>query len=127
MFVGVGLGVMNVVVAAAASGSKRALSEPANHTTVTVSKGTLITVTLHSTYWSFHSPSGALSEKGSPVTKPAPIGKCVPGGGCGTVTARFIATRAGTGTISAARTTCGEAMLCRPSQRTYTVKVKVTG
>ena len=114
--------------AVAASTATRSLSESANHHTVNVKKGTTLVVTLHSTYWTFNPLSGnALRAKGRPVTVPAPMGTCVPGGGCGTVTARFVAHADGSATISAGRTSCGEALLCQPSQRTYTVKVKVTG
>jgi hypothetical protein len=113
--------------AVAAGTAPRSLSESANHHTVKVKKGTTLVVTLHTTYWAFNALSGrALRAKGKPVTVPAPMGTCVPGGGCGTVTARFVARADGSATISASRTSCGEALLCQPSQRTFTVKVKVT-
>jgi hypothetical protein len=116
-----------VSAAVAAATATRSLNESANHRAVKVKRGTMLLVTLHSTYWSFQALSGsALRAKGKPVTVPAPMGTCVPGGGCGTVTARFVAHADGSATISASRTSCGEALLCQPSQRTFTVKVKVT-
>ncbi|MHB8692373.1 MAG: hypothetical protein ACYDHH_14125 [Solirubrobacteraceae bacterium] len=128
MFVLLSVGVGGVSAAVAASAATRSLSESANHHTVKVKKGTTLVVTLHSTYWAFNALSGrALRAKGKAVTTPAPMGTCVPGGGCGTVTARFVAHADGSATISASRTSCGEALLCQPSQRTYTVKVTVTG
>jgi hypothetical protein len=66
-----------------------------------------------------------LRALGAPKFAPAPVGTCVPGEGCGTVTETYRAIRDGSGAINAGRTTCGEALLCAPSQRTYTVRVVV--
>ncbi|HEV3053625.1 MAG TPA: hypothetical protein VGX45_03145 [Solirubrobacteraceae bacterium] len=113
-------------VALSAASPTRKLSDTSLHQTVHVSKGTELVVTLHSTYWTFNAPGGrVLTALGSPQVSPAPIGMCVPGQGCGTVTERYRAVKDGTGTINASRTTCGEALLCAPSQRTYAVRVVV--
>src|SRR5258708_40049 len=58
--------------------------------TVSVARGGSVTVVLHSTYWQIKAPSNpsVLQEQGSPVVAPTMQG-CVPGGGCGTVTAQF--------------------------------------
>ena len=117
-----------VATAVAAGAPQRKLSEPSNHKTVHVAKGTIVIVTLHSTYWGFNAPAGGvLQAVGKPRYAPAGIGACVPGEGCGTVSESYRATRDGSGAINASRTSCGEALLCAPSQRTYTVRVVVAG
>ena len=115
-----------VATAFAAGSPQRKLSDSNNRQTVKVTKGTILTVTLHSTYWSFNGPSGGvLRALGTPKVALAPVGTCVPGGGCGTVTESYKAIKDGSGAINASRTTCGEALLCQPSQRTYVVHVTV--
>ncbi len=52
-------------------------------------------------------------------------GHCVAGQGCGTVSATWTAVAAGTATVTAGRTVCGEALACGPGQRTYRVTVTV--
>ncbi len=72
-----------------------------NGTTVRVVKGTTIVVALSSTYWMFPAPPNAavLQMVGAVTTMPAPIGTCVPGGGCGTVSVTYTAVGAGQATI----------------------------
>ncbi|MEV7938973.1 hypothetical protein AB0O82_22920 [Kitasatospora sp. NPDC088264] len=100
------------------------LDEHADGTTVPVAPGTVIRVELHSTYWS---PAAGDSPRTlrptATATTPAP--SCRPGGGCGRVTAGFLATAPGTARLSAHRTTCGEALACPPGQRAFTVTVTV--
>jgi hypothetical protein len=97
--------------ALATGAPQRKLSESSNHQTVHVSRGTTLIVTLHSTYWSLQAPSGGvLRAVGPPRYAPAAMGVCVPGGGCGTVTESYRATKDGVGAINASRTTCGVAL-----------------
>lgn len=95
---------------------------------MTVAKGSTIQVVLASIYWMFPpaiKPS-VLAPVGTPVTAPAPIGTCMPGVGCGTVTATYKAVGTGTATISASRTTCGEALVCTGDNGSWSVAVVVT-
>jgi hypothetical protein len=113
--------------ARAARAHARSLGSAANHGTVRVARGTRIVVTLHSTYWDFRALTGsALRRLGSPRYHSA-VGRCVPGAGCGTVTARFLAARDGTAAIHARRAACGEALACPPSMRRFDVRITVHG
>jgi hypothetical protein len=51
---------------------------------------------------------------------------CVRGQGCGTVSVRYRAVAPGRAIVSAERTTCGEARLCLPAERTYQVTIEIT-
>ncbi|MFC1438829.1 hypothetical protein ABUW04_11215 [Streptacidiphilus sp. N1-10] len=95
--------------------------------TVTVTVGSTVDLVLHSTYWSALRSSAphTLQPIGAAVTSAAP--GCVPGQGCGTVTARFLAAAAGRVVLSATRTVCGEALPCAPGQRSFAVTVLITG
>jgi hypothetical protein len=105
-----------------------AASEADNGRTITLRRGSHLTLTLHSTYWSIKGSSNpaALRELATPVTRPMPA-HCVPGQGCGTVGASFAALSSGSADVTASRTTCGEAMQCAPAQRDYVLHVVVTG
>ena len=100
-----------------------------NGRTITVAVGDQLKITLHSTYWHFAAPTGnALRPAGQPVTEGIPAGPnnhCVPGEGCGTVTAGFDATTPGTAVVTASRTSCGEAMACTGRAGTYRLTVVV--
>lgn len=107
------------------------LSEASNHHTVTIVAGTTFSVKLHNTYWTLTPlPStSALAQVG--VTKvvgslPSSSG-CVPGQGCGTVSAHFVTRHAGYARLSATRTSCGEALRCTPASGHWTVVVHVIG
>jgi hypothetical protein len=95
-------------------------------TTVTLHIGDRLKVVLASTYWTIHPASkpAVLRSDGRPVTTPRPTG-CVPGGGCGTVTATFTAAGDGTTIVSASRTSCGEALRCTGGNGVYRVSVVV--
>jgi len=99
------------------------VDESQNGMTVTVQAGDRIVATLHSTYWQFAAPSGVLQPRGDAVTTPDPKGSCLPGVGCGTVRLTALAASAGEGTLSASRTSCGEAMGCPPGQGSWSVHV----
>jgi hypothetical protein len=94
--------------------------------TVNVRVGQQFTVSLSSTYWEFQPlpDSTVLRSVGAPVTRPSP--GCVPGGGCGTVSASYMAAGAGRVTIVATRRSCGEAMLCTGSAGQFALTVVVT-
>lgn len=98
----------------------------ANGQTVTVANGHEVTITLDSTYWTFQGSSNpaVLLQAGKTVVSST---SCVPGGGCGTVTAHFRAMGPGRAVVTASRTSCGEALACGPDQSTYQITVVVTG
>jgi hypothetical protein len=105
------------------------VSETENGRTITVRSGSRVTLTLHSTYWSIGGSShpNVLHQVGGTSTRPAKPGTCVPGQGCGTVSATFVALSRGTADLTASRTTCGEALRCAPGQGDYVVHVVVAG
>jgi hypothetical protein len=99
-----------------------------NGRSVPVNAGTRVTVRLASTYWQFApTPVGALRQDGTVVVRSVPpgSGRCVPGGGCGTVSLAFHAAHAGRATIVATRRSCGEAMACTGRQGRYAVTIVV--
>jgi hypothetical protein len=93
--------------------------------TVALHVGQRLRVVLHSTYWELTATAGSrvLRLVGTPVV--APKSGCVPGQGCGTVTALYVARAAGTTVVRAERTSCGEAMACTGDAGSYTVTVIV--
>jgi hypothetical protein len=94
--------------------------------TVHVVVGQTITLRLTSTYWHVaQAAPAAVLQTGDRATRPAHSPGCVPGQGCGAVTARFTAARAGRAVIAASRTSCGEALRCSPAQGSYRVRVVV--
>lgn len=102
------------------------VTESDNGRMVAVAHGNEVLVTLHSTYWSLQPIANptVLALLGGPQVTPA--GGCVPGAGCGTVTARYQALAPGQATITATRQSCGEALSCSPSAGTFRVTVVVT-
>ena len=94
--------------------------------TVPVVPGVRLVVALDSTYWTFRpvAPGGVLRTVGPPRVVPR-LSHCVPGQGCGTVTAEFQATGPGSATVEATRTTCGEALRCTAGQGDYRIQVLV--
>ena len=118
-------------VAGAGAATPLTLSESSNHHTVNVAVGATFRVLLHNTYWTLTPlPStSALAKVGSiKVVSSGLAGSgCVPGQGCGTVTAHFVARHAGYARLSATRTSCGEAMRCTAAQGHWTVVVHVHG
>jgi hypothetical protein len=104
-------------------------TEVNNGSTVTVSVGSEVTLELASTYWQVGDSSdpAVLALVSGPTASAAAMGACVPGGGCGTVMAAFRALAPGRATITASRTTCGEAMRCTGADGAYEVTVVVRG
>lgn len=87
--------------------------------------GDRLTLVLHSTYWMVQPPvaPSIVAVAAAPTASPSP--GCVPGSACGTVTAEFVVAGAGTTTVGATRTSCGEARLCAGSEGRYTITVTV--
>ncbi len=102
------------------------IDESANGSTVQLTRGDHLQVTLHSTYWQFNGPSdqAVIAADGGPRTGPGTNCPTYPGSGCGTVTQTFTAEKAGAAKVTATRTTCGEALACSPPQH-WSVTVHV--
>lgn len=94
-----------------------------NGHTMTLTVGQTLSVRLDSTYWTFAPATPPLHENGQPVVSTG--GPCVPGQGCGTVTAGFYASGPGETVVSANRTSCGEAMRCVGQAGEYRLTVVV--
>jgi len=93
---------------------------------VTIRVGDELKVVLESTYWTIAGSSNAsvLSAEGIQVDHPRLRG-CVPGEGCGIAAREFVAEAAGTVTLTAGRTSCGEALRCTGTNGSYSVTVTV--
>ena len=127
---GAALVVLSSVSAVGATTSNVALNEISNGKVVTVHAGDHLTLTLHSTYWTITPlpKQKTITPVGPVVTAPrlpASANGCVPGQGCGTVTAHFLASGVGQIRLSASRTSCGEALRCTPRQSHWTVVIRV--
>jgi len=123
-------GILSHGQAGAATSSRTAAALTAtdaeNGHRITVHVGDRVSVVLRSTYWKFAGSSDAavFTPVGSPTVSPSPSG-CVPGQGCGTVTAAFLAVAPGTAQITASRMSCGEALRCTGSAGSYRLAVTV--
>jgi hypothetical protein len=106
-----------------------ALGDADKGRTVTVRVGDQVVLTLASTYWKISDPTppGLLVATGPPVVNATPPGggTCVPGGGCGTVAVTFRASKPGTATATASRTSCGEARGCVNGEGSYQITIIV--
>jgi hypothetical protein len=109
----------------AATTSDRQVSEADNGRSVAVTVGSEVTLLLGNTYWQVQGSSdpAVLALVSGPTASPAGPLACVPGAGCGTVTAVFHALAPGHATITASRTTCGEALMCTGSAGAYEVTI----
>jgi hypothetical protein len=109
------------------------VNEKSNHKTFTIKRGTTLTLSLNSTYWTItpHAAGSVVASVGKANVKPifpgpnAPSRCQHPGSGCGTVTMHFKAIKIGKTSITATRVSCGEALLCSPAQQDFAVKVVV--
>jgi hypothetical protein len=103
------------------------LAEADSGRTLTVSVGATVKLVLHNTYWTVQGSSNpsVLAPLGQPVYSGAGSVKCIPGTGCGTVTATFKAVAQGSSVVSASRTSCGEALQCPGGAGTFEVTVVV--
>ena len=93
---------------------------------MTLHVGDHVKLILANTYWKIEARSDTtvLRSEGRPVTK-GQLQGCVPGAGCGTTTETFTAIKGGNTTVSASRTSCGEAVLCTGGDGSYKVAVVV--
>ncbi|MGA3057303.1 MAG: hypothetical protein ABSE70_04600 [Candidatus Limnocylindrales bacterium] len=103
------------------------LGEADSGRTLTVSVGATVKLVLHNIYWTVHdSPDpSVMTMVGQPVYSGAGAVKCIPGTGCGTVTATFKALAPGNALISASRSSCGEALQCTGGAGMFEVTVVV--
>jgi hypothetical protein len=113
--------------------SNLVVNQNSNHRTYTVKRGSKLTLSLNSTYWTI-APKAAgsvVTSVGNETVKAilpgpnAPAGCKIAGMGCGTVTMHFKAMKIGKTSITASRVSCGEALLCSPAQKTFSIKVVV--
>jgi hypothetical protein len=91
--------------------------------------GAVLTVTLHSTYWSLLPPSDGLAVQPYAPAATTPATTCpgnVPGSGCGTVIATYNLGHVGTTVLRAHRTVCGEAMRCVGAAGDWSVTIVVS-
>ena len=107
--------------------STLALDDSANGATVRAAPGQPIDLTLGSTYWHIDGSSDprVVSPDAPASAQPAAPGRCPPGVGCGAIRMSFTARAPGTARIAASRTVCGEALACRPDQRSFSVTIVV--
>ena len=82
-------------------------------------------VILSSTYWQLRGSSNSTVLRLVGQPKITPRAGCVPGAGCGTATATYLAAIIGKATVTATRTSCGEAMGCTPAASRFTLNVVV--
>ena len=101
--------------------------EKSNGKTIHMSVGQSLELDLHNTYWEIESipKSAVISLVKSSVMVDPPGVSCVPGQGCGVVQAVYRARTAGTVTLHASRSTCGEALRCSPEESKFSVTVVV--
>lgn len=130
----IALAILFVLLGCASGGTGNAATSPLPviHVTekqdggkVTLRRGQRLRVVLHSTYWEFKAVSvpAVLRRIGQPMVSPK--SGCVPGQGCGTVTATYIAKTLGSAGVTAERTSCGEAMGCTAAAGAFTLTVSV--
>lgn len=103
------------------------LSEPDNGKRIAVTVGSRVTLVLHNTYWQVlgTSNSAVLMLVSGPVAAGSGPIACIPGAGCGTVTAVFRAASSGSATIAASRTSCGETLQCVGGAGSYEITIVV--
>jgi len=106
-------------------GANRQIGEPDNGHSVVVPVGAEVTLVLHNIYWQVQGSSdpAVLALVSGPVISGAGPIACIPGSGCGTVTAVFRAVAPGRATITASRTSCGETLQCIGTAGAYEVTV----
>jgi hypothetical protein len=92
---------------------------------VTLRPGQKLRVVLHSTYWEFKAVSAPRVLRLVGATLVTPKTGCLPGQGCGTVTATYIAKTVGSALVTAERTSCGEALACTAAAGSYKLSVTV--
>ena len=124
----VGAGSSAVPSSVAPSSGTVMVKDDSNGKTVHVHVGSLVRLVLASSYWSVHgsSASAVLRQAGQSSLLPRPSNcAAIPGLGCQPEQTDFTAAAAGTATVTADRTSCGEAMACRPDQKHFAVTIVV--
>ena len=106
------------------------IADSANGKTFKVKSGSIIKVTLNSTFWNFQSSTGINGSETPTMTAimpgpTAPANCQLPGVGCGTVVWKFKAGKPGRANFIASRTLCGEALRCSAKQSKFTVKFQI--
>jgi hypothetical protein len=111
----------------AATAANQQVNEADNGQSVTVAVGSEVTLRLANTYWQVQASSdpAVLALVSGPTASGVAPSACLPGMGCGIVTATFRALKQGQATITASRTTCGEALMCTGSAGAYEVTIIV--
>ena len=110
----------------AQASSTTTLTGKSKGSTVTVHRGDTVQVTLSSTAWTIEAPHGPALRATGPQTTTFVAGPtCHPGQGCGTTQRTFRAVAAGTATLVATRTQCGEALQCTPATSRWQATVRV--
>lgn len=111
-----------------ATPSQLQVSDADNGHSLTVAVGSEITLQLANTYWQVQASSdpAVLALVSGPTASGAAPSACLPGMGCGAVTAVFRALTPGQATITASRATCGEALRCTGSAGAYEVTIVVS-
>jgi len=103
----------------------------ANSKTFKVKSGSIIKVTLNSTFWNFQSSTNLSGIETPTMTAimpgpTAPANCQLPGMGCGTVVWKFKAGKAGRANFVASRTSCGEALRCSAKQSKFKVNFQIS-
>ena len=106
------------------------IADSANGKTFKVKSGSIIKVTLNSTFWNFQSSTGINGSESPTMTAimpgpTAPANCQLPGVGCGTVVWKFKAGKPGRANFIASRTLCGEALRCSAKQSKFTVNFQI--
>ena len=121
----------HVVLARGSSNGKHVVvvRGSSNGKTVRVSVGERLELILASDYWNVNpSSSPKVLRQDGDTTYLAPPSGCQPTSGVGCVPEQtsYTAMKRGTAVVTASRTSCGEAMACRPDQRHFRLTVIVT-
>ena len=103
------------------------VTETDNGHTLRVHVGSELKLILHNTYWQIagSSSTAVVAPLGAAVYSGAGLISCIPGSGCGTVTQAFRAAGLGQATLTASRTSCGEALQCTGTAGSYKVTIVV--
>lgn len=124
----VGSGSSDTPSSAAPSSGALTVKDDSNGKTVHVNVGTQVELLLSSSYWTVKGSSAAavVRQDGQSTVLPRPTNcPAIPGLGCQPVQTDFTAVTAGTATITADRTACGEAMACPAYEKHFAVTVVV--
>jgi len=107
------------------------IADSANGKTFKVKSGSIVKVTLNSTFWNFQSSTNLSGSETPTLTAimpgpTAPANCQLPGMGCGTVVWKFKAGKPGRANFVASRTTCGEALRCSAKQSKFMVNFQIS-